>query len=98
MVVRGVDTGQPVWVGTGLGLVVISAQRNPASSRAMAVTTMLRLDLRASGLRKRRLRRSCAFQARAMTSGGRPLLSLGDGGAEAGAGFVGPRRLDELGA
>ena len=38
----------------GAGWVVISAHRNPASSRAIAATTTLRAGLRASRVRKRR--------------------------------------------
>jgi hypothetical protein len=51
---------------------VISAQTNPASSRAMAVTTILRLVLRSSRRRNRPHRRSWAAQARAIVSGWTP--------------------------
>jgi hypothetical protein len=48
---------------------VISAQTNPASSRAMAVTTTFLLALRASSRRNRAHRRCWAAQDRAMVSG-----------------------------
>jgi hypothetical protein len=50
----------------------ISAQRNPASSRAMAAATTERTFLWAASWRKRRDRRSCAAQERATVSGGAP--------------------------
>src|SRR4051795_7061543 len=54
------------------GVLVISAQRNPASSRAMAVTTTPLTFLRAARARKRRQRRSWAVQDRARVSAVRP--------------------------
>src|SRR5512134_2014945 len=57
-------------------VVVISAQTNPASSRAMAVTTMLRLVLRASRRRNLPHRRSCAVHALATTAGSSPTCRL----------------------
>ncbi len=92
---------QPGRGGDGRGscqVAVISAQTNPASSRAMAVTTILRLVLRASRRRNLPHRRSCAVQARATTAGSRPCLAACDHRADGGAGLVGPGRLDELGA
>jgi hypothetical protein len=53
----------------GIDQAVISAQRNPASSRATAAATIDRTFLRAARCRKRPHNRSCAFQARATVSG-----------------------------
>jgi len=54
------------------GQAVISAHRNPASSRAMAAATMLLVCLRAASRRKRLDRRCCAAHARARIAGSRP--------------------------
>ena len=91
------------WVGPrSVGLVhlevwVISAQMNPASSRAIAVTTMFRLVLRASRRRNRPHSRSCAVQARATPPGVGP-VAAGDLCTDGGPGLVGPGGLDQLGA
>jgi hypothetical protein len=55
-----------------VGQAVISAHKNPASSRAIAVATMLLTFLRAARTRKRAHRRCWAAHARAATCGGRP--------------------------
>ena len=51
---------------------IISAQTNPASSRAMAVTTTARTFLRTAMLRKRAHSRCCAVQDRAIVAAGTP--------------------------
>jgi hypothetical protein len=56
-----------------IGVWVISAQRNPASSRAIAVTTTPLMFLRAPRARKRRHNRSWAVQDRARVSAGRSI-------------------------
>src|SRR5512132_2384271 len=70
----------PSRVTAGLGMLVgrsfqavISAHTNPASSRAIAVTTTFLESLPAARRRKRPHSRSCAAQARARTTGSRPL-------------------------
>ena len=52
--------------------VTISAQRNPASSRAMAAATTERTFLWAASARNLRERRTCAAHERATVSGGTP--------------------------
>src|SRR5438105_15661015 len=60
------------YMGPQLWVVVISAQRKPASSRAMATATMLRLVLRELSRRNRAQRRCCAVQDRAAVAGSTP--------------------------
>jgi hypothetical protein len=55
-----------------VGQAVISAHKNPASSRAIAAATMLLMFLRAARTRNRAHRRCWAAHARAATCGGRP--------------------------
>jgi hypothetical protein len=55
---------------------VISAQRKPASSRAIAVTTTVLMSLRATSRWNRPHSRRWAAQERAMVSAGRPSCRL----------------------
>ena len=72
---------------------------NPASSRAMAVTTILRLVLRSSRRRNRPQSRTWAAQARAtVTSGLRCSWRRRSSTPRLGRDLVRPGRLDELGA
>ena len=66
---RGADRALSERKITGQTSATISAQRNPASSRAMAAATTERTFLWAASWRNRRDRRTCAAHERATVSG-----------------------------
>ncbi len=70
----------------------ISAQRNPASSRAMAAATTERTFLWAANCRNRLDRRTCAAHG----FGWHTYLALSDAGADVRTVLVGPGRFAEL--
>ena len=80
---------------TGQTSATISAQRKPASSRAMAAATTERTFLCAASWRNRRDKRTCAAHERATVSGD-TVLALSDADAHVGAVLVGPGRFTEL--
>ena len=69
---RGADHALTDGKITGQTSATISAQRNPASSRAMAAATTERTFLWAASWRNRRDRRISAAHERATVSGGTP--------------------------
>ena len=73
----------------------VIAQQKPASSRAAATAMIVRRLARASRRVQVRCRRRCALQATAIASGGLVLLAVAERAADARAGAVVPRRLDQ---
>lgn len=69
---RGRREHEVVVQAEAAGVLVISARRNPASSRSTAVTTTPLTFLRAASARKRWKSRRCARHDRAKVSAGTP--------------------------
>jgi hypothetical protein len=82
-----------------VGQAVISAHKNPASSRAIAAATMGLMFLRAARTRNRAQRQALLGCPRpGGDRWGQALLAAGELHADGGAVLQGPGRLDQLGA